>query len=174
VTTVYVTHDQSEAMTLGHRVAVLRDGRLQQCAAPRELYERPANTFVAGFIGSPSMNLISVPLGSNGSVSIGGAVLELPAAARAAASAAGWQELVVGVRPESLELASDGIPASVQVVEEVGADAYVFCTAELGGVERQLVARAGARRAPSQGERVSLRPAVEETHLFDPVDGARL
>ena len=174
VTTVYVTHDQSEAMTLGHRVAVLRDGRLQQCAAPRELYDRPANTFVAGFIGSPSMNLISVPLGSNGSVSIGGAVLELPAAARTAAAAAGWQELVVGVRPESLELAGEGIPASVQVVEEVGADAFVFCTAELGGVETQLVARAGARRAPSQGERVSLRPAVGETHLFDPVDGARL
>src|SRR5436190_4222077 len=101
VTTVYVTHDQSEAMTLGHRVAVLRDGRLQQCAAPRALYEQPANTFVAGFIGSPSMNLISVPLGSNGSVSIGGATIELPDAVRSAASAAGWQELVVGVRPES-------------------------------------------------------------------------
>src|SRR4051794_6654615 len=72
VTTVYVTHDQSEAMTLGHRVAVLRDGTLQQCDAPRELYERPANTFVAGFIGSPSMNLVTVPLGSNGSLSLGG------------------------------------------------------------------------------------------------------
>jgi multiple sugar transport system ATP-binding protein len=174
VTTVYVTHDQSEAMTLGHRVAVLRDGRLQQCAAPRELYERPANTFVAGFIGSPSMNLISVPLGSNGSVSIGGASLELSDAVRSAASAAGWQELVVGVRPESLELAGDGIPAKVQVVEEIGADAFVFCTAELAGVETRLVARAGARGAPSQGERVSLRPAADETHLFDPVTGARL
>jgi multiple sugar transport system ATP-binding protein len=174
VTTVYVTHDQSEAMTLGHRVAVLRDGFLQQCAAPRELYERPANTFVAGFIGSPSMNLISVPLGANGSVSIGGATLELPAAARSAASAAGWQELVVGVRPESLELAADGIPAKVQVVEEVGADAFVFCSAELGGAETQLVARAPTRRAPAPGELVRLRPAAEETHLFDPVAGARV
>jgi multiple sugar transport system ATP-binding protein len=171
---VYVTHDQSEAMTLGHRVAVLRDGRLQQCAAPRELYEQPVNTFVAGFIGSPSMNLITVPLGSNGSVSIGGAPLELPAAARAAASAAGWQELVVGVRPESLELASDGISAEVQVVEEIGADAFVFCTAELGGAEARLVARAGARRAPAQGERVKLRPAAGETHLFDPLAGERI
>ena len=63
VTTVYVTHDQAEAMTLGHRVAVLRDGRLQQCGAPRELYDRPTNTFVAGFIGSPAMNLCDVPLG---------------------------------------------------------------------------------------------------------------
>jgi len=174
VTTVYVTHDQSEAMTLGHRVAVLRDGRLQQCAAPRELYEQPANTFVAGFIGSPSMNLITVPLGSNGSVSIGGATLELPASARSAATAAGWQELVVGVRPESLELAADGIPAEVQVVEEVGADAFVFCTAELGGVETQLVARAPTRRAPSPGERVRLRPDAEETHLFDPTEGTRV
>ncbi|HEY8409616.1 MAG TPA: ABC transporter ATP-binding protein [Gaiellaceae bacterium] len=174
VTTVYVTHDQSEAMTLGHRVAVLRDGRLQQCAAPRELYEQPANTFVAGFIGSPSMNLITVPLGSNGTVSIGGASVELPAAARSAASAAGWRELVVGVRPESLELATDGIPAEVQVVEEVGADAFVFCTAELGGAETQLVARAPTRRAPSPGERVRLRPEAEETHLFDPVEGSRV
>jgi multiple sugar transport system ATP-binding protein len=174
VTTVYVTHDQSEAMTLGHRVAVLQDGHLQQCAAPRELYDRPANTFVAGFIGSPSMNLLTVPLGSNGSVSIGGAPVELPAAARSAASAGGWRELVVGVRPESLELAGDGIPAEVKVVEEVGADAFVFCSAELGGVETRLVARAGARRAPAQGERVKLRAAVEETHLFDPETGDRI
>jgi multiple sugar transport system ATP-binding protein len=93
---------------------------------------------------------------------------------RSAASAAGWQELVLGVRPESLELAADGIPAEVQVVEEVGADAFVFCTAELGGAETQLVARAPTRQAPSPGERVRLRPAAEETHLFDPVEGASL
>jgi multiple sugar transport system ATP-binding protein len=165
VTTVYVTHDQSEAMTLGHRVAVLRDGLLQQCATPRELYDRPANTFVAAFIGSPSMNLITVPRGSNGSVSIGGAAIPVPA---------GAGDVVVGVRPEALELASEGIPAQVQVVEEIGADAYVFCLAELAGVETQLVARAGARRAPAQGERVSLRPTAEETHLFDPASGERL
>jgi len=174
VTTVYVTHDQSEAMTLGHRVAVLRDGLLQQCAPPRELYDHPANTFVAGFIGSPAMNLLSVPLGSNGSLAIGGVQVQIPEAARSAASSAGWSELVVGVRPEALELASAGIPAEVQVVEEIGADAFVFCTAEVGGVETKLVARAGARRAPAPGERVSLRPAAEETHLFDPVEGARL
>jgi multiple sugar transport system ATP-binding protein len=165
ITTVYVTHDQSEAMTLGHRVAVLRDGILQQCAAPRELYERPANTFVASFIGSPSMNLITVPRGTNGSVAVGGAAVPVPA---------GVGDVVVGVRPESLELASDGIPARVQVVEEVGADAYVFCVAEVGGTEMQLVARAPARRAPEPGERVNLRPTAEETHLFDPADGSRI
>ncbi len=174
VTTVYVTHDQSEAMTLGHRVAVLKDGRLQQCDAPRVLYERPANTFVAGFIGSPSMNLVTVPLGPNGSVSLGGVAVELSQAARSAATAAGWSELVVGVRPESLELASDGMAAEVQVVEEVGADAFIFCAADLGGGETRLVARAAARRAPARGERVTLRPVAEEAHLFDPVSGSRL
>src|SRR5206468_3785762 len=107
VTTVYVTHDQSEAMTLGHRVAVLKDGVLQQCDAPRLLYERPANTFVAGFIGSPAMNLLTVPLGANGCVSLGGVDVELSDAARSAATAGGWSEIVVGVRPESFELAPD-------------------------------------------------------------------
>jgi multiple sugar transport system ATP-binding protein len=174
ITTVYVTHDQSEAMTLGHRVAVLKDGLLQQCDAPRVLYERPENTFVAGFIGSPSMNLLTVPLGSNGSVSLGGVAVTLPDAVRSACAAGGWTELVIGVRPESLELAADGIAAEVQVVEEVGADAFLFCSAELGGGETRLVARAPAKRAPARGERVTLRPVVDEAHLFDPVSGARL
>src|SRR5207248_980139 len=83
VTTVYVTHDQSEAMTLGHRVAVLHEGHLQQVGPPRELYDHPANTFVAGFIGSPSMNLITVPLVANGTVALGSATVELPAEVRA-------------------------------------------------------------------------------------------
>ena len=174
ITTVYVTHDQAEAMTLGHRVAVLRDGKLQQCDAPRVLYERPANSFVGGFIGSPSMNLVTVPLGSNGSVSIGRVAVPLPETVRAAASAAGWREVVVGIRPESLELAGEGIAAEVQVVEEVGADAFVFCAAELGGRETKLVARAGAKHAPARGERVALRPRAEEAHLFDPETGARI
>ena len=174
ITTVYVTHDQSEAMTLGHRVAVLKDGLLQQCEAPRALYERPANTFVAGFIGSPSMNLLRVPLGSNGAVSLGGVAVTLPDAVRSACAAGGWSELVIGVRPESLELAPDGIAAEVQVVEELGADAFLFCSAELGGEETRLVARATAKLAPARGERVTLRPVAEEAHLFDPVSGSRL
>jgi multiple sugar transport system ATP-binding protein len=174
VTTVYVTHDQSEAMTLGHRVAVLRDGRLQQCDTPRTLYERPVNTFVAGFIGSPAMNLVPARLGTNGIAALGGVVLPLPEVVRAAAAAGGWSEIVVGVRPEALELAADGIPAAVEVVEEVGADAHVFCAAELAGVETKLVARAAARHAPERGERVKLRPIAGETHMFDPVDGTRL
>ena len=99
VTTVYVTHDQSEAMTLGSRVAVLRDGRLQQCAPPRELYERPGNAFVAGFIGSPAMSLIEVPLGTNGSVDLCGVGLPLSPEAASAASARGLARLLVGLRP---------------------------------------------------------------------------
>jgi multiple sugar transport system ATP-binding protein len=162
---VYVTHDQSEAMTLGQRVAVLRDGHLQQCDAPRVLYDRPVNSFVAGFIGSPSMNLVTLPV-ANGSVSLGGVAFAVPAGTGA--------EVLVGLRPESLELARDGIPARVEIVEEIGADAHVFCVAELAGRETKLVARTAAKRAPERGERVVLRPLAGEEHLFDPETGARI
>ena len=172
VTTVYVTHDQAEAMTLGNRVAVLRDGRLQQCAAPRELYDRPANTFVAGFIGSPAMSLCTVPLGTNGRVDLGGASVELRDAAAAALSGRGLSSVVVGLRPEALEVAPEGIAARVEVVEELGADSYVFCASEVGG--SRLTARTEARRTPSRGERIALRPVPGEAHLFDPETGERL
>jgi multiple sugar transport system ATP-binding protein len=165
VTTVYVTHDQSEAMTLGNRVAVMHDGRLQQCDAPRVLYEQPVNTFVAGFIGSPAMNLVPVPV-TNGSVSLGGVAIPVPR------SAGGT--VVVGVRPESLELAPDGIPARVDVVEEIGADAFVFTTAQINGDETKLVARSSAKSAPEREARVALRPIAADAHLFDPSDGSRL
>ncbi len=165
VTTVYVTHDQSEAMTLGNRVAVMHNGRLQQCDAPRMLYERPVNTFVAGFIGSPAMNLVTVPV-ANGAVSLGGVPISVPANGRAS--------VIVGVRPESLELASDGIGARVDVVEEIGADAFVFCTADIDGKETKLVARAPAKSAPEREARVNLRPLPAEAHIFDPESGARL
>jgi multiple sugar transport system ATP-binding protein len=146
VTTVYVTHDQAEAMTLGHRVAVLHDGKLQQVGPPRELYERPANLFVAGFIGSPAMNFLP----QNGRVA--------------------------GFRPEHVDIAGegDGIAARVEVVEDIGADAYVFCSADVDGEQTRLVARTEVRNAPQQGERVKLRPRAEEAHLFDGESGKRL
>jgi multiple sugar transport system ATP-binding protein len=169
VTTVYVTHDQAEAMTLGHRVAVLHEGHLQQCGPPRQLYERPANVFVAGFIGSPAMNLCVVPM-SNGAASFGGVDVPLPRSA----AANGRTNVVVGVRPESLEVAPEGIPAQVDVVEDVGADAFVFCSAEVAGAPTRLVARTEARKAPKQGERVTLKPRADEAHLFDPASGDRL
>jgi multiple sugar transport system ATP-binding protein len=146
VTTVYVTHDQAEAMTLGHRVAVLHDGTLQQVGPPRELYERPTNLFVAGFIGSPAMNLLP----QNGKVA--------------------------GFRPEHVDIAGDGegIRARVEVVEDIGADAYVFCSADVDGEQMRVVARTDVRSAPQQGERVSLRPRPDEAHLFDAETGERL
>jgi multiple sugar transport system ATP-binding protein len=165
ITTVYVTHDQAEAMTLGHRVAVLHDGRLQQVGPPRVLYERPANLFVAGFIGSPAMNLCTVDV-RNGAASFGGVAVPVPTN--------GHGRLVVGVRPEALEVAGDGIAARVEVVEDIGADAYVFCSADLGGEQTRLVARTEVRNAPKQGERVSLRPRTDEAHVFDPESGERL
>jgi multiple sugar transport system ATP-binding protein len=161
-TTVYVTHDQSEAMTLGDRVAVLSEGRLQQCDTPRELYARPANVFVAGFIGSPAMNLCYVPC-DNGSVRLGGVSFPVPQDSNCA-------DVVIGLRPESLELAGEGIPAEVEVVEDIGADSYVFAAADVG----KLVARVDTRDAPERGERIALRPRADEAHLFDPASGIRL
>ena len=174
ITTVYVTHDQSEAMTLGHRVAVLDQGRLQQCGTPRELYDRPSNSFVAGFIGSPAMNLCPVPIGANGAISFGSERVSLGDALAASVRANGRDGVVLGLRPEALELGNEGLPARVEVVEEFGADAYVFCVAEVGGQTRKLVARIEARRAPGRGERVALRPRPEEAHLFDAETGLRL
>jgi multiple sugar transport system ATP-binding protein len=175
ITTVYVTHDQAEAMTLGHRVAVLREARLQQCDTPRVLFDRPTNTFVAGFVGSPAMNLCRVPPRDDGSISFGGRTIELPAAARGAASSNGRPGVIVGVRPEDLELASDGVPATVDAIEELGSDAFIFCSAELADGATRLTARVPARRAPGRGARVHLRPSQEhEPHLFDAATGERL
>src|SRR4051794_32481620 len=135
VTTVYVTHDQAEAMTLGHRVAVLKDARLQQCDTPRVLFDRPVNTFVAAFVGSPSMNLCTVPVQEAGTASFGEVALELPTELN------GRPRVTVGIRPESLELGADGLPAAVEVVEELGSDAFVYCSAELPSGPARLVAR---------------------------------
>jgi multiple sugar transport system ATP-binding protein len=168
VTTVYVTHDQSEAMTLGHRVAVLMDGKLQQCDAPKALYARPANVFVAGFIGSPAMNLCPARNRANGALSFGGVSFRLPL------DAGSGRPVVLGLRPESLELAGEGVAARVDAVEELGADAYLFCTAELEGQSVRLVARVDARKVPDRGDRVALRPLPDEAHLFDAETGERL
>src|SRR5246127_1449394 len=120
ITTVYVTHDQVEAMTMGDRVAVLRDGVLQQCATPRELYRSPDNMFVAEFIGSPAMNLFTLPV-TNHCVSLGDWPIRLPREITDAAA-----EIVVGVRPEHFELGGLGVEMEVDVVEELGAEAYLY------------------------------------------------
>ena len=173
VTTVYVTHDQVEAMTMGHRVAVLRDGQLQQCATPRQLYDNPVNEFVAGFIGSPAMNLQTVPL-TDGGARLAGATLPLPAAVRAAASTAGLSELVIGIRPEHLHLAngSGELGGEVMLVEELGADSLLHVRlAESGNA---VVARAEGRKPPIPGQKVTFHVQLEDIFAFHPGTGARL
>jgi multiple sugar transport system ATP-binding protein len=169
-TTVYVTHDQVEAMTMGDRVAVLCDGVLQQFAAPRELYRNPANVFVAGFIGSPAMNLFTLPI-VDSSVSLGDWPIQLP---REIADAT--NEVVVGVRPEHFELGSLGVEMEVDVVEELGADAYLYGRiTDSGKVIDQdvVVARADGRNPPQKGSRVRLHPEPGHLHFFG-VDGRRI
>ncbi|HEY9305444.1 MAG TPA: sn-glycerol-3-phosphate ABC transporter ATP-binding protein UgpC [Mycobacterium sp.] len=168
-TTVYVTHDQVEAMTMGDRVAVLRDGVLQQCAAPRELYRSPVNMFVAEFIGSPAMNLFTLPIVDH-SVCLGDWRIELPRAISDAAA-----EIVVGIRPEHFEIGNSGIEMQIEVVEELGADAYLY--GRVGGtdkmVDQQVVARADGHNPPTRGSRVRLQPQPGRLHFFA-VDGRRL
>ncbi len=173
ITTVYVTHDQVEAMTMGHRVAVLSGGRLQQCDTPRELYDNPVNQFVAGFIGSPAMNLQTVPL-TDGGVRLAGTTLQLPAAIRSAAAAAGLAELVVGIRPEHLHLAngSGELAGEVMLVEELGADALLHVRLAEGG--NPVVARAEGRRPPALGQRVTFSVQPDDILAFHPGTGARI
>jgi len=173
VTTVYVTHDQVEAMTMGNRVAVLSQGRLQQCDTPRQLYDNPVNQFVAGFIGSPAMNLRTVPL-TDGGVRVAGKVLPLPVAIRNAAAHADLKELVIGMRPEHLHLA-DGtgeVTGDVVLVEELGADALLHVRLPEGG--NPIVARAEGRQPPAPGRQASFHIRPEDVLAFHPETGARL
>jgi multiple sugar transport system ATP-binding protein len=168
-TTVYVTHDQVEAMTMGDRVAVLCDGVLQQFATPRELYRNPGNMFVGGFIGSPAMNLFTLPI-VDSSVSLGDWPIQLPRAIVGAAS-----EVVVGVRPEHFELGGLGVEMEVDVVEELGADTYLYGRITDSGkaIEQHVVARADGRNPPQKGSRVRLHPEPGHLHFFG-INGHRI
>ncbi|WP_109471765.1 ABC transporter ATP-binding protein [Ornithinimicrobium cavernae] len=172
VTTVYVTHDQVEAMTMGDRVAVLKDGVLQQCDAPRRMYDHPDNAFVAGFIGSPAMNLMDVAV-ADGGVRFGETILPI---AREVLAGAG-DRVVVGVRPEDLSLSTDGtgLPIEVDVVEELGADAYVY--GRVPGQEaddKPFIARVDGRTPPMKGEVVHFAPKSDHLHVFHAESGLRL
>ena len=170
VTTVYVTHDQVEAMTMGDRVAVLLDGVLQQCATPRELFTRPVNVFVAGFIGSPAMNLLTGDVDGAG-VHFGSMSIPLTPAQRAAVTAG---QATVGVRPEGFRVtASGGLDAIVEVVEELGSESYLYCTVR-GHDDVQVVARTEGLSSAGRGDLVSLVPDPATTHLFDTATSARL
>jgi multiple sugar transport system ATP-binding protein len=201
-TMVYVTHDQTEAMTLGDRVAVMRSGLLQQVASPQELYERPANLFVAGFIGSPAMNFLGGTLEEGslrtglGDIPLAGQLLEL-------GRSAGGRQMIVGIRPEDFEDASlvpsetrhNGITfqSTIDLVESLGSEKYVYFTEELGAVdaaELTELARESGRADSGAGETVVARfdPATRLTegdhaeiwvdtrrvHVFDPETGQNL
>ncbi len=178
VTTVYVTHDQVEAMTMGDRVAVMKAGVLQQVDVPSVLYESPVNAFVAGFIGSPAMNLIEGTIGPDG-VTVGSTVLPLP---RPLAKAVGPGRVTVGLRPESVGLSGEGIgiPAVVNLVEELGAEAYVYSQLEhtlrgtsLAGVP-DFIVRVDPKSAPRVGSRIELFVREGSMLLFDVESGKRI
>jgi len=186
ITTVYVTHDQVEAMTMGDRVAVLKDGLLQQVDSPRHMYDRPANLFVAGFIGSPAMNLVEVPI-TDGGVKFGNSVVPVSREALSAAADKGDTTVTVGVRPEHFNVvehgadaktlskdAPAGLAVSVNVVEELGADGYVYGSAEVGGQHKDLVVRVGGRSVPEKGSELHVVPQPGELHVFSTSTGERL
>ena len=169
VTTVYVTHDQVEAMTMGDRVAVLKDGILHQCASPRELFTHPTNTFVAGFIGSPAMNMLQCTTTPEG-LAYGNLLLPLSTSQRSALTS---DQVTIGVRPEALAISDDGFEATIVAVEELGSDSFVYCT-PLGQPDVSLVARTHGLNASLPGSTVRLLPDSTAMHVFDTASGVRL
>jgi multiple sugar transport system ATP-binding protein len=172
VTTVYVTHDQVEAMTMGDRVAVMKLGLLQQVATPLELYDRPVNLFVAGFIGSPQMNLIEATA-VEGQAKIGEYLVPVDPTASKKMSG----NITVGVRPEAWRLVGDseqGLPVSVTVVEELGADAFVYGTCGVEGTPSNVIVRVSARDAVHKGDVIHVTTDPKSVHVFDTESGERL
>jgi multiple sugar transport system ATP-binding protein len=169
VTTVYVTHDQAEATALGERVAVLRDGRLQQVATPAELYDQPANVFVASFIGSPAMNLFEATVEPDG-IRLGGAGLRLGDAQRRAVQ--GRARVIAGIRPEHLSAGDGGLALKVALVEEAGGDTYIY-----GQLATDPGSNVTVRSGPGSaqpGEVISAGADPARVHLFDAATGERL
>ena len=167
-TTVYVTHDQVEAMTMADRIAVMNEGRIEQLGAPLELYDRPANLFVAQFIGSPAMNIVDgVFTRSQGSSFVKALGHSWPVSASAAAEG---QAVKYGIRPEHIGLDRDGIPAEVVVVEPMGAEAELIV--KIG--ETPFTVKTHGRSGAKPGERISLRPDTHNAHVFDAAGGRRI
>ena len=167
-TSIYVTHDQIEAMTMADKIVVMRDGLVEQTGSPLELYDRPANRFVAGFIGSPAMNFLpGVVQGGHVALS-DGSQLPMPAHARASEG----QKVIYGTRPEHIEIASqaDGVATQVLLVEPTGAETQVFT--QIAGVDVNSVFR--ERHTFLPGQTIYLRPDAQRAHLFDADSGKRL
>ena len=167
-TTIFVTHDQVEAMTMADKIVVMDDGRIEQIGSPLELYDRPRNVFVARFIGSPAMNLVqgTVRRGEGFSVEVNG--YRLPVGAES--EAGDGQTVTYGIRPEHLDLADDGFPAQVSVVEPTGSETLVFL--RFGETDMVAVFRDWHDFEP--GQTVHLRPRADRAHLFDNATGARI
>ena len=173
ITTVYVTHDQVEAMTMGDRVAVLKDGLRQQVDTPRNLYDKPANAFVAGFIGSPAMNLLTAPV-SGGKAHMGDLDIDVPASA--------GSSVTVGIRPEGWVPADKGFHVLVEVVEELGSDAFVYGKPADTNVKfanstdegAQVIVRWDPKNPPKPGDTVTVVNVPNAVHLFDSTTGARI
>jgi multiple sugar transport system ATP-binding protein len=168
-TTIYVTHDQIEAMTMADKIVVMHDGRVEQIGAPLDLYDRPDNLFVAGFLGSPAMNMLKGRIRVNGSASFEGGAGE-SFALQSAPSGSDGRAAVAGVRPEHFALADDGVEAVVQVVEPTGSETQVV--AKLGGEDVTAVFR--ERHPFKPGDRIRLKPDPKLVHLFDESTGKRL
>ena len=172
VTTVYVTHDQTEALTMGDRIAVLKDGVLQQVGTPRDLYEAPQNVFVAGFIGSPAMNLFDADV-VEGGLKFGTAVAKVERATLGETKA---KKVTIGIRPEDVKVAKtgEGLPVDVDLVEELGADGYLYGHTEVDGNRVDIVARVDGRSHPNAGDKVFITPEPNHIHVFDTESGLRL
>jgi multiple sugar transport system ATP-binding protein len=168
-TTIYVTHDQIEAMTMADKIVVMHDGLVEQIGTPLELYDKPANQFVAGFIGSPAMNFLKGTVRANGSAAFEGPNgVTLPLAS--APSTSDGQPAVYGIRPEHFTIADDGAEAEIVVVEPTGSETQVF--AKLGGEEVVAVFRERHQFKP--GDKIRLQPDRHLVHLFDQATGKRL
>ena len=172
VTTVYVTHDQVEAMTMGDRVAVMKLGVLQQVDTPLKLYDKPANLFVAGFIGSPQMNLME-GTAVDGDVKVGKYTVPVDPTAERKMSG----RVTVGVRPESWRIVTaeeGGLPVKVTVVEELGADSFVYGTCDVEGTPSNVIVRVAGRQHPQKGETLYVTTDPQNVHVFDTETGERL
>ena len=166
-TSIYVTHDQIEAMTMADKIVVMKDGVVEQTGDPLALYDRPVNTFVAGFIGSPAMNMIPGVMGSDGNVAFGNAAsLPLPRGARADQG----REVLYGMRPEHCALGATGLPVEVVVVEPTGADTQLYCRFNGQDVTATIKDRTDCR----PGDRINLAPDLSRAHVFDAASGQRL
>ena len=187
VTTVYVTHDQTEALTMGDRIAVLKDGLLQQVGTPREMYDSPANVFVAGFIGSPAMNIGTFPV-LEGNANLGRARVPIPREVISQITEDDKNQITVGFRPEDVDVVPvgtpDGIPVIVNIVEELGSDAFVYgaLTNEFGHAaditsgagDAQVIVRVDPRQVPAKGETIYIKVRPGDTHMFHSGSGERI